>query len=199
MLIFLEKEFVFFENHKTASTALHSALAPHADMVFQNHPHSRHLTPRRFELGLKPMLQKHYWKGSFETAAVIREPLDWLSSWYRYRKRDEIIDQPQSTANVDFEQFLDAYMQPEQPAYAHLGKQSSFLKNASKTLPETLWRYDAIESFVQHLETRLDLKISLDQQNISDRQELVVSSETKSKLEEFLSEDFKIYEAARKS
>ncbi|MGB1730647.1 MAG: hypothetical protein ACPHFQ_00980 [Paracoccaceae bacterium] len=28
--------------------------------------------------------------GPFETFGIIRQPLDWMDSWYRYRQRDQL-------------------------------------------------------------------------------------------------------------
>ena len=57
------------------------------------------MTLRTFERFVAPYLD---WIGvpSVETVCVIREPVDWLGSWYRYNARHAIRKEPRSTRRL---------------------------------------------------------------------------------------------------
>ncbi|MEM7242201.1 MAG: hypothetical protein AAF429_08455 [Pseudomonadota bacterium] len=143
------------------------------------------------------MLMDHYWTEPPETAALIREPLDWLGSWYRYRQRPEIAHTPQSTADISFETFLETYLRQDKTPFAHVGQQSKFLRAANKTYPTHLWRFDNLEGFKGFLNDRLGSVIDLPHLNASETAEMSVSAKLRRKLEAFFEEDYKLYEAAK--
>lgn len=89
MLVFIEKNLVFLSMPKTASTAFIAALTPYASMIIKSPPGVKHMNLRRFDNRLRPLIEKNQ-SVPIETLAVIRHPLDWLGSWYRYRQRNAI-------------------------------------------------------------------------------------------------------------
>ena len=44
---------------------------------------------------------------------MIREPVSWLSSWYRYRLREEIAGRPNSTRGRSFDEFVAEWLEEE--------------------------------------------------------------------------------------
>ena len=54
--------------------------------------------------------------GPFTVIGVMREPRDWLGSWYRYRQRPGIPDKRRSTAGMSFDAFVEAYCTEKPPA-----------------------------------------------------------------------------------
>ena len=44
-----------------------------------------------------------------ETIAVIRHPVEWRSSWYRYRNRHSLVGHENSTRNVKLNEFVLEY------------------------------------------------------------------------------------------
>ena len=197
MLVFISRNLIFFETPKTASSALHNALAPEADMVFTKDPKVRHFSPRRFQKQVLPMLRRHYLDQDPETTALIREPIDWLGSWYRYRRAAAFVDTELSTADISFEEFTKIYLRQDHTPLAHIGRQSQFLKNADNQPPTNLWRFDAIEGYCQFLGEKLDLRITLKIENKSDAADQSISSETKSQLNDFFAKDYALYNAAK--
>ena len=47
--------------------------------------------------------------GDTETVCVIREPIDWLGSWYRFRSRSSA-PKAKSTKGISFETFVEGYL-----------------------------------------------------------------------------------------
>ena len=139
----------------------------------------------------------HYWSQAPETAAIIREPLDWLGSWYRYRRRSELLGTPQSTADVSFAKFVETYLLQDKTPFAHVGQQSKFLKNASKDYPMHLWRYDDLEGLKKFLGDQLSVKIKLPHLNASEDLELDLPKTLRKEAEAFFKDDYQLYENAK--
>lgn len=64
------------------------ALTPHSSILI---PRDRRSSTRRWQFNryLRPWLEE---KGYLEltTFGAIREPIEWLQSWWRYRARDDL-------------------------------------------------------------------------------------------------------------
>ena len=197
MLIFSDINLVFFETPKTASIALHAALSPHADIVFGGPSNMRHFSPRRFQMKMLPMMMDHYWDTPPKTTAVIRNPIDWLGSWYRYRQRDELVRHPNSTRDMSFNSFANSYMSSEKQPFSNVGQQSKFLANADKNYPDDLWRFDALDTYCAYLSRKLNVEIELEKINVSNQYDISISAETMSALTDYFAKDFELYEGAR--
>ena len=82
----------------------------------KNNPfkHTRYAQFQRF---LQPWLEsKGFSRESYEVVCVVREPVDWLASWWRYRSREELADPSKRNhrnyaGHLSFEQFARAYPQ----------------------------------------------------------------------------------------
>ena len=83
MLIFIKPRIVLLSMPKTGTTALETALAPRAEIAFRIRPEIKHLNLRQYLNRIQPLLEP--FGAPFQTVAMIREPLDWLRSWYRFR------------------------------------------------------------------------------------------------------------------
>lgn len=196
MMIFIKKSLVFFATPKTGSTAFHRALSPKADMVFDNVPKIKHISPkmynRRFASYVEPMMPT-----SAMSLAVIREPIDWLGSWYRYRARPEIAGSENSTAKISFDQFVEAYLSDTQPSFAKIGAQSQFVTGGGdQPLVTHLWRYDAIADLRLFLSLHLEHDFKLNKANVSPKQKIDLSPENKRALMDVFAKDFDLFENA---
>lgn len=130
MLVFWTQRLVFLATPKTGTVALEGALAPDAAMVFRDPPEMKHMPYRVYESFLKPRLDRMGGIG-LETVAVMREPLDWLGSWYRYRARPALRGHPNSTADMSFDDFVAGYLATPRPGFADVGCQSDFVADAA--------------------------------------------------------------------
>jgi hypothetical protein len=193
MLIFWRQRLVFLATPKTASTAIEQALEPLAAMVVLRPPVLKHTDAARFHQFLGPYLADAS-GGPFVPCALMREPRDWLGSWYRTRQRGEEAPE-KSTADLGFDAFVQAYCSDVRPAFADVGNQADFLCPAGKPPVQHLFRYEEIDRFVAFLEDRLDCEITLPRVNVSPAGRLDLSPATEALLHRVCARDFDIYES----
>lgn len=193
MLVFWKQNLVFLSVPKTGTTAYEKALAPLASMSVQDPPELKHAPLYRYNRFFRPMFEK-VCNTELETLAVMREPVSWLGSWYRYRRRPFLTGRPNSTENVSFDEFVQAYCQGDTPAFARVGSQAKFLEpRPNGTRVTHLFRYEDQAPLHQFLETRLDCQLDLDRANVSPDMALDLSPKTRAKLERKYAADFELW------
>lgn len=200
MLIFLKPRIVLLSVPKTGTTALEQALGERAEIAFRGRPEIKHLNLRQYLNRILPLLLP-LGGAPFETVAVIREPLDWLRSWYRFRARDALLGQRNSTAGVSFEAFLEAYLAPgRRPDYARLGRQSDFLiDHDGRIAVDHLFRYEAMPALVDFLSARLGHEITLPHANVSPEAATDLTPQAEARARAVLAGDHALWQGARQA
>ncbi|MBR9863840.1 MAG: hypothetical protein GYB24_10410 [Rhodobacteraceae bacterium] len=126
---------------------------------------------------------------------MIREPVDWLGSWYRYRSREELNGTPNSTANVSFDEFVAAYLSDNPPEFARVGSQAKFMSDKDGALGLShLFRYDDMDGLVRFLQNRLNRQFTLGRANQSPKGETSLSPTLLAEYQKACAQDFEIYE-----
>ncbi len=195
MLVFSKAKLVFLSVPKTGTTAYQLALEPHATMILRDPPELKHAPVFRYTRFFRPAFEKFIGE-DLTVLAVMREPVDWLGSWYRYRKRDFLDGRPASTKDVTFDAFVDAYCRGDQPPFAKVGNQAKFLEPQRNGSAVThLFRYDDQAGLKAFLEERLETKIVTERVNASDPEEMPLSDKTLKKLRKKFALDFSTYES----
>ena len=129
-----------------------------------------------------------------ELMAVMREPVSWLSSWYRYRQRPFMKGKPNSTHGVSFDDFVLAYMRGKRPGFAEVGSQLKFLEQQPNGTGIThLFRYEEQPRLQRFLEERLEMKINLTRENASPPMDVVLSADVESRFRRKFAEEFDLY------
>lgn len=191
MLVFYDQRLAFLATPKTGSTAIAAALESLASVSVQRPPLLKHTTVHRYRRFIGPYLQAAS-KESFTLVALMRDPRDWLGSWYRFRQREET-DPERSTAAMSFDDFVRAWCQTPRPVVAEVGSQGKFLRPRQGEGVDRLFRYEEIDTFVQFLEDRLGCEIILPRLNVSPPGLTGLSSATEALLHEVAAEDFALY------
>jgi hypothetical protein len=193
MLVFWKQRLVYLATPKTGSTAIETALEPLASVVIQRPPELKHTSAFRYWRHIAPYLEKAA-DEDFLVVAVMREPVDWLGSWYRYRQRQGEQHPERSTAKMSFNTFVEAYLTDPQPEFARVGRQSRFLVPDKGPGVDRIFRYDDMGRFVAFLEDRLDCEISLPRLNVSPEGSLDLTPETRARLTSEYERDFALYD-----
>jgi hypothetical protein len=191
MLVFWEQRLAFLATPKTGSTAIAAALESLAAVSIQRPPLLKHTTVHRYRRFVGPYLEAAS-KDTFTLVALMREPRDWLGSWYRFRQREET-DPARSTRNMSFDDFVRAWCQDPRPAFADVGSQEKFLRPRQGVGVDRLFRYEEIGTFVAFLEDRLDCEVILPRLNVSPPGATDLSPATEALLQEVAAEDFTLY------
>ena len=193
MLIFSKARLVVLSVPKTGTTAIEQALAGHASIAVLDPPELKHAPVYRYNRFFRPMVEK-FIGPDMEIIAVMREPLSWLGSWYRYRQRPFLAGTPVSTAEMSFADFIEGYLQDPCPAFANVGSQAKFLEpRPNGTSVDRIFRYEALDECVAYLEDRLDLEIALPRVNVSPDAALSLPDSLKTRLADSCAEDFALW------
>jgi hypothetical protein len=194
MLVFWDQRLVFLATPKTGSTAIAVALESLAAVSIQRPPVLKHTTVQRFHRFVGPYLKAASGE-EFTTVALMREPFDWLGSWYRFRQRDDLADARMSTRSMSFDAFANAYCERPQPGFANVGSQARFLAPEGREPVDRIFRYENIEAFVTFLEDRLDCEIILPRVNVSPQADVALAPATAERLRATMAADFALYES----
>ncbi len=193
MLVFWKERLVLLATPKTGSTSIETALESLAHVAVRRPPALKHVSANRFDRHLRPWLEKAA-GAPFTTVALMRDPVDWLGSWWRYRSRDDIQDMPKSTAGLTFEAAARAYLSDQPGASMDVGSQARFLGlKAGVAAVDRVFRYENIGAFVQFLEDRLGGEIILPRLNVSPKGDMTLSAGTDARLRARFAAEYDYY------
>ena len=187
MLIFWKARLVLFAVPKTGTTALEAALAPLADVAVVNPPGLKHCSVARYRRELSGFLETG--GRPLELMALMREPTDWLGSWYRYRGRAALAGHARSTRGIGFDAFVRAHLERDPPAFARVGSQATFLAGGV----DHLFRYETFDAAIHFLSDRLGHEIAVERRNVSPGGALDLSPVTRARLERERAADYDLW------
>ncbi|MBT8152409.1 sulfotransferase family protein [Epibacterium ulvae] len=194
MLVFLKENLVFLSVPKTGTTAYMEALAPRADMVVANPPELKHAPVYRYNRWFRPMFAK-ICSAEPELLAVVREPISWLGSWYKFRQRPYLDGKPTSTKGICFDDFVREYCRGKPAAFANIGSQVKFLEPQPNGCKVThVFRYEELDKLDAFLNARLGVNIQTPKANVSASIPLQLSSQTEEILRRKKADEFALYD-----
>ncbi|MEL6597451.1 MAG: gamma-glutamyl kinase [Pseudomonadota bacterium] len=195
MLVFWKEKLAFMATPKTGSTAYHEALRDRADIAVADPTTLKHTTIQRYNRFFRPMFAVAG-ADDIETLAVMREPIEWLGSWYRFRGRPFLNGNPNSTADMSFDEFALAYCQGQRPSFAAVGSQAKFLTGPKgQDSVDHLFRYSDQAGLMAFLRDRLEVDFSLNQRNVSPKKELSLNAKTERKLRRKLAAEYELWDS----
>jgi hypothetical protein len=194
MLVFWEARLAFLATPKTGSSAVEKALADHAAMAVLRPPHLKHTNVHRYHRFIAPFL-KQASGADFTVCALIRDPEDWLGSWFRYRQRPDTLA-GNSTSGKSFAEFVAAWCSDPQPAFAALGSQARFLQPRQGAGVDHLFRYEDMDRFTAFLADRLGRPVDLPRVNVSPAGDTHLPDPLRAQLRKAAARDFALHAAA---
>lgn len=201
MLVFWKERLVFLAVPKTGTTAIEGALAPRAALVLRDPPILKHTPFYRYRRYVEPFLAQGMpdrLPPPMETVAVVRHPIDWLSSWYRYRTREDLAGHPNSTRGIDFDTFVTEFAKGKPAPFAAVGSQAKFVRGPKGEAGVThLFRYEAPGALHAFLSDRLGLRIDPPRLNVSPRLATPLSTGVEARLRERRPEEFEVWDSAK--
>lgn len=193
MLVFWHQRLTLLATPKTGTTAIEAALESLAHVSIQRPPQLKHASVRKYHRFIGPWLESAAGH-PFTVIAMMREPRDWLGSWYRYRQRDDMASEEKSTTGISFDQFVRDYCAEKPPTHAAVGAQSQFLAPKNERGVDRIFRYERIDEVIEFLEDRLGCAITLPRLNVSPLASLDLSPDTEKLLRKVAAKDFELYD-----
>ncbi|MEM6760886.1 MAG: gamma-glutamyl kinase [Pseudomonadota bacterium] len=195
MMVFFKARLAFLSVPKTGTTAYQRALRDHADLAITAPPLLKHQPVYRYNRFIRPMFLR-VCDTELEPMAVMREPISWLSSWWRYRQRDEVAGHANSTHGISFDDFVLAYMKGQRPGFAEVGSQARFLEaQPNGTAIKHLFRYEEPDTLNAFLEARLGVKLTLERCNVSPSVPAHLSEDVEQRFRRKFAEEFALYDS----
>jgi hypothetical protein len=194
MLVFYKAKLAFLSVPKTGTTAYETALRPYADLVISEPPMLKHAPVYRYNRFVRPMFLK-VCDTELEVMAVMREPISWLGSWWRYRQRPFMQGNPNATIGISFDDFVLAYMKGSKPGFADVGSQFKFLETQPNGTGVThLFRYEDQPRLQKFLTERLGATFDLQRENVSPDVPLDLSEDVERRFRRKFADEFELYD-----
>lgn len=195
MLIFWDQRLVFLATPKAGSSAIEVALDSLAAVSVTRPEPLKHMSARDYSAHLAPYLHAQAGE-AFATVALMRDPIDWLRSWYRFVLRDDFDDPGHPLNALSFEKFALDFMEDAPPKHARIMRQHAYLTDASGApIVDRIFRYEEMDQFVHFLEDRLDCAITLPRVNVPPAVETSLKPDTERRLRETMADDFALYDS----
>lgn len=192
MLIFLEKNLTYLATPKTGTTAVEMALKGQADIVFARS--RKHVTAQRYAAKVAPFLKDSF-GASLETLAVMRDPIEQIRSWYRYRSGPRHKGTDKHSGRLSFDAFVRAVISDEPPEFANIGSQFKFLTDGKgMLLLDHLFAYEKQIEFRKFLSDRMGEEVKLQERNVSPPAKTPLSADVEAELRAARADEFALYE-----
>jgi hypothetical protein len=195
MMSFAHRGFVFLATTKTGSSAIHRGFRRYSSIEVRSPPNMKHLTARRFEKVWVPVLEQHGCKReTYELVAIIRDPVDWVGSWWRYRSRPSLRGTDNWTGEMTFDEFAERVITGE----VSLGRQSRFVTDpAGNLVVERLYRYEHLGDAAQWMAARLGVEApELKQVNRSPKRDVGLADSVRGRLETHFGLEMTLHDGA---
>jgi hypothetical protein len=193
MLIFADPSLVFFAVPKTGTSAIEKRLKGRADVAITQ-PRSKHMTPRRYRATLEAAINDTF-KIAPDYMAILRDPVDRLGSWYRYRMRQNLKGKKASTEGVSFADFVAAHLEEPQPRFAgKIVPQTDFVYDSDGTPILThLFAYERPDLWTAFLSARFGRELTFERVNVSQPLPLDLPGDLRRRLEEHMAPEVELH------
>lgn len=195
MLVFFKERLAFLSVPKTGTTAYEEVLRDRADLVISEPPQLKHAPVYRYNRFVRPMFLR-VCDVELEVMAVMREPISWLGSWWRYRQRPFMQGKANATHGISFDDFVLAYMKGKKPGFADVGSQYNFLLTQPNGTGVThLFRYEDQARLQGFLTERLDVTFDLPRRNVSPAMDVDLSPGVEERFRRKCADEFALYDS----
>ena len=196
MKVLINEKIVFLDMPKNASTSIDHALKDKAQISLMGLPSIKHLDYQDYEKYIYPLLKPM----KLEIICLMREPISWLNSWYRYRQRRELRNpnhpnHKNSTYTLSFEEFIKEFISDNPAPYANLKSQYEFMMDKHEKIGiDKVFIYERMELFEKYMANKIT-GFTLEKKNVSPvKSKKLLSEPLEKALRQYLSRDFQLYE-----
>jgi len=201
MQISVKHGFAFLCMPKCVSTSIEVVIRQYCNTNLSATPAPKHIDAQGFAESILSTHQKLYPSSHIESFCLIREPLERMESWYRYRSRNELKNprhpnHKRYTGNISYNDFIQQYISKDKKkSFTKLKTQYRFLilHNGQIGIDHILPmdRMDLVNDF---LSKKIGKKIKIPFKNVSPKMPLSLDRKLEEKLREYLTKDQIIYD-----
>ena len=202
MLALPSHGFVMLSLPKCATTSLVKAVAGQAELVLRVNPKLKHINCAQFHELIVPVLRKGgYQRKDYEVVSLFREPVEWLESWWRYRKRPALVDENSKryTGDLTFEQFTIDYLDRKQKVR---GRPARFIAMGDDldVGVDRLFALERPEAWQGWIAGKLGKEVDIGTANVSaERHAPELTAATRARLEEYFAPEYDLYDHLRET
>lgn len=198
--------FAFLCTPKCASTSIEAAIDPVCNVDFSGPGAIKHINARVFNESILALHKRLMPSVAIESFCMMRDPLGWIESWYRYQRRDELKDpahfnHARYTGNIGYDEFIAAFIQPpgkNRPAYARMITQNDFVRlDNGEVGVDRIFPVERMDLVMDFLRQKTGRKIAIPQENVSPKQACQLDPGLARQLEAHLAPDIALYEQVR--
>lgn len=185
MLYFPQARLAYVAVPKTGGTATEKAL--------------EHLSEVKHDFSVRAMHLPASWikqkyGSDVEVVGLIREPVSWLASKYRYLSGEHIgFGDKYSTRLIGFDGFLKRVLRGEKAWSEPLFEQCQYLDSA-----DTIFQYEQFDLFVDYMRSRLGVTFMVERHNVSPVVDISPSSAMVSAIKQRFRRDVDLHEASHR-
>ncbi|MFP4044453.1 MAG: sulfotransferase family 2 domain-containing protein [Rhodosalinus sp.] len=197
MLIGVEKRFVFVANTKSASTTIEHAMMEHAEIHRAGSPKRKHIPLVEIYRAYDSLFgQPEHRPETYFAFGVMREPVDWILSWYRYRKGNDV--QAPLSEDMTFARFWERndwnITRPD--GRRHLQRQI-FCDSGDRVLADVIIPYHDLEAGFARICNALGLPDRLQRKNVSRIREIAepIPPSLQAEMRAFYAPDYELFDS----
>jgi hypothetical protein len=141
-----------------------------------------------------------------ESFCIMRDPIDWVYSWYKFRSRNELKDYANNPSlmhrtkmycgDISFEEFVRYLLQDkEKPKFAKIGTQGRYILLDSGQLGvDMVFKYEnGMDPVANYLSEKIGEEVTIPRFNVSPERHVTFSDELRLQLEEKFCNDYQLY------
>lgn len=196
MLTHIEGGFAYLGMTKTGSTSVENAIRPLCQIMFTRDHRVTHMPGHHFEKYIRPFLDDMGMTG-IDSVCQLRNPLDWLESWWRYRAKPSDWQPEISTKGIGFDQFAAEYIAGEpRPYLADLWRPQAFIfSEDGRRCVDLIFRFEDMALFEKFLSQRVGTRISIKKHNASPLRWTRMGKATRAALEDHFKPELDLWES----
>ncbi len=187
--------FTFLCMYKCASTSIEKALEPYSQLNTVNGGRLKHTNYKKYSKFIQPFINQE----DIEVVCIMREPISWLNSWYRFRTREKIknpkhMNHASYCGHITFQQWIEDYLSENTPKYAKVGSQKNFLSNAKGEIGvDKIFKYEDFDNIINYFEKKIGKKLTIPKINVSPKIGYELDTDIEIRLKEHLKDEYDLY------
>ncbi len=201
MMVSVSHQFAFICIGKCASKSIEQAIKPYYSIKY-GHRFARHMSAYNYQ-AVKSFLDEAIPDNQIESFCLVREPIDWVFSWYRFRQRDELKDinhigYKSSTAYLSFNEFVDGVLQNPKRKPFNIRNQRCHLEIDGYVGVDRVFDFNRMDLVQKYLSEKIGQQIELPVKNVSPKREFELDSSLEGELKDRFEEDISFYRKVSK-